>query len=65
MDVKKIAGVFVAFALAVPIIATTSPAALALIDIALVGVLYVIRRRRLAPNRDRPTRNGSMARMRT
>jgi hypothetical protein len=40
--------VLIAFVLAVPIIATAPPSALALIDIALIGALYVIRRRRVS-----------------
>ena len=47
MDAKKLTGVLMAMVLAAPIIATAPPAALALIDVALIGALYVIRRRRL------------------
>jgi hypothetical protein len=47
MDAKKLSGVLIAFVLAVSIIATAPPAALAWLDIALIGALYVVRRRRL------------------
>jgi hypothetical protein len=46
MDAKKLSGVLLAFVLAVSIIATAPPAMLALIDVALIGALYAIRRRR-------------------
>lgn len=48
MDVKKLAGLLMAFVLAVPIISTAPPGTLALVDFGLIGLLYVIRRRRLA-----------------
>jgi hypothetical protein len=47
MDAKKLSGVLIAAVLAVPIIASAPPAVLALLDVALLGALYVIRRRRL------------------
>lgn len=47
MDVKKLAGALLAFALAIPIIATAPPETLALVDVGLIGVLYLLRRRRL------------------
>ena len=48
MDVKKIAGLLLAVLLVVPLIATAAPGTLALIDVGLVGLLYVMRRRRSA-----------------
>jgi hypothetical protein len=47
MDAKKLSGVLLAFVLAVSIITTAPPAVLALLDVALIGALYVVRRRRL------------------
>lgn len=46
MEVKKLAGLLLALLLAVPVIATAPPGALALIDVALIALLYVIRSRR-------------------
>jgi hypothetical protein len=46
MDAKKLTGVMIAFVLAASIIATAPPGVLALTDVALIGALYVIRRRR-------------------
>jgi len=46
MDVKKLAGLLLALVLAVPVIASAPPSALALMDVALIALLYVIRRRR-------------------
>ena len=46
MDAKKLTGVLIAFVLAISIIATAPSGVLALIDVALIGALYVIRRRR-------------------
>ena len=48
MDAKKLTGVMIAVVLAVPIIATARPGTLALVDIGLIGLLYVVRRRRSA-----------------
>jgi len=48
MDAKKLTGVMLAFLLAISIIATAPPGLLALIDVALIGALYVIRRRRVS-----------------
>jgi len=48
MDVKRLAGLLIAFVLAVPFIATAPPGTLALVDIGLIGLLFVVRRRRLA-----------------
>ena len=49
MDAKKLTGMLIAVVLAVAIIATVPSGTLALIDVGLVGLLYVIRRRRLTP----------------
>jgi hypothetical protein len=46
MDAKKLSGVLIVFVLAVSIIATAPPPVLAVLDVALIGALYVIRRRR-------------------
>ena len=46
MDAKKLTGVLIACLLAVLIIATAPPSVLALIDVALIAALYIIRRRR-------------------
>jgi hypothetical protein len=46
MDAKKLTGLLIAVALALPIIATAQPETLAVIDIGLIGLLYVVRRRR-------------------
>jgi xanthosine utilization system XapX-like protein len=46
MDVKKLAGMLIAFSLAVLIIRTAAPGTLAVIDVGLIGLLYVIRSRR-------------------
>ena len=46
MDAKKITGMLIAVVLAVPIITTAPSGALALIEVGLVGLLYVVRRRR-------------------
>ncbi len=48
MDVKKLAGLLLAPAFGVPVIATASPGTLALLAFGLSGLLYFIRRRRLA-----------------
>ena len=48
MDVKKLAGLLIASVLAVSVIATAPPSTLALMDLGLIGLLYVIRRRREA-----------------
>ena len=50
MDVKKLAGVLIAFSLAVLIIRTATPGTLAVIDVGLIGLLYVIRSRRTSEN---------------
>ena len=50
MDAKKLTGMLIAVVLAVPIIATAPSGTLALIDVGLIGLLYVIRRRRLTPS---------------
>ena len=47
MDVKKFAGLLLALVLAVPFIATAAQGTLALVDIGLIGLLFVVRRRRL------------------
>jgi hypothetical protein len=60
MDAKKLSGVLIACALAVSIIAAAPPAALAMLDVALIGALYVIRRRRSAG----PVMTGSQRRSR-
>jgi hypothetical protein len=49
MDAKKLTGMLIVVVLAVPIIATAPSGTLALIDAGLIGLLYVIRRRRLTP----------------
>lgn len=54
MDAKKLTGGLVAVALTAPIIATAQPGTLALIEIGLIGLLYVLRRRRLALEAFRP-----------
>jgi xanthosine utilization system XapX-like protein len=46
MDVKKLAGMLIAFSLAVLIIRTAAPGTLAVIDVGLIGLLYVIRSQR-------------------
>jgi hypothetical protein len=51
MEAKKLSGVLIAVVLAVPIIANAPPAALALLDVALICALYVIRRRRVTGDR--------------
>jgi len=51
MDAKKLSGVLFAVVLAIPVIATAPPAMLGLLDVALIGALYVIRRRRLTGTR--------------
>ena len=48
MDVKSFAGMLIVFVLTVAIIATGSPGTLALLDIGLIGLLYVLRHRRSA-----------------
>ena len=48
MDVMKLAGLTMASVVVVPIIATAPPGTLAWLECALVGLLYVMRRRRLA-----------------
>ena len=47
VDAKKLTGVLVAAVLTVTIAATAEQDTLALIDIGLVGLLYILRRRRL------------------
>jgi len=46
MDTKKLTAVLVATVLTVPIIATAEPGTLALIEVGLVGLLCVLRKRR-------------------
>ena len=46
MDAKKLTGVLIAVVLAVLIIATARPGTLAWVDVGLIGLLYVVRRRR-------------------
>jgi hypothetical protein len=46
MDVRKLGGLLLALVLAVPVIASAPPGALALLDFALIALLYVIRSRR-------------------
>ena len=46
MDAKKVAGLLIAVAVGVPIIATAGPGTLAVIEVGLIGLLYCIRRRR-------------------
>ena len=46
MDVKKLAGLLLALVFAVPVMASAPPSALALMDVALIALLYVIRCRR-------------------
>lgn len=46
MDVKKLAGLLLGLLLAVSVIASAPPSALALMDVALIALLYVIRCRR-------------------
>ncbi|HVY82160.1 MAG TPA: hypothetical protein VG994_14315 [Steroidobacteraceae bacterium] len=48
MDAKKLTGVLMGTVVAVTMIASAPPTLLALIEVALIGALYVIRRRRLA-----------------
>ena len=48
MDAKKVSGVLAAAVVAVTIIATASAETLMLIEAGLIGLLYGIRRRRLA-----------------
>jgi hypothetical protein len=48
MDAMKLTGIVVAVVLTVPIVANAEPGTLALIEIGLVGVLYMLRRRRLS-----------------
>ena len=50
MDVTKLAGVIIALAVAVPVITVAPPGTLALIDVGLIGLLYVIRKRRAHPS---------------
>jgi hypothetical protein len=47
MDVKKVTAVLIAVVLAVLIIATAPPGTLALVDVGLIGLLYIVRRRRV------------------
>ena len=46
MDVKKLAGLLLTVTIAVPVITAAPPGALALMDVALIALLYVIRCRR-------------------
>ncbi|MEP7247642.1 MAG: hypothetical protein ABI885_28700 [Gammaproteobacteria bacterium] len=46
MDVKNFAGMLIALVLTVGLIATGSPGTLALLDVGLIGLLYVLRQRR-------------------
>jgi hypothetical protein len=46
MDVKKVAGLLMVIVIAVPIVATAPPGTLALMELGLIGLLYVIRCRR-------------------
>ena len=48
MDAKKLGGLMIALVVIVPIIATAPPGTLAWLECGLVGLLYVMRRRRLA-----------------
>lgn len=48
MDAMKLTGMVVAVVLTVPVVANAEPGTLALIEMGLVGALYVLRRRRLA-----------------
>jgi MYXO-CTERM domain-containing protein len=48
MDAKKLTGMLVAVLIVVPILATAPPSTLALVEVALVGLLFGIRRRRVA-----------------
>ena len=48
MDAKKLTGTVIAVVLTVPVSASAEPGTLALIEIGLIGMLYVLRRRRLA-----------------
>ena len=46
MDVKKLAGFLVALLIAAALIANANPGTLGVLDIGLIGLLYIIRRRR-------------------
>ena len=48
MDAKKLTGMLVAVLIVVPILATAPPSTLALVEAALIGLLFGIRRRRVA-----------------
>jgi len=48
MDAKKFTGMLVAVLIVVPILATAPPSTLALVEAALIGLLFGIRRRRVA-----------------
>lgn len=58
MDVRKLTGMAIVFAVTAPMMITMAPPEmLALIDAGLIGMLYVVRRRRLArPRTDRRSR---------
>jgi hypothetical protein len=46
MDAKKLAGIFIALLIAAGLIANANPGTLGVVDIGLIGLLYIIRRRR-------------------
>ncbi len=48
MDAKKIGGVLIAMVLLVAIAGTANPETLAWMDVGLIGLFYVVRRRRIS-----------------
>jgi hypothetical protein len=54
MDAMKVAGLMVAGVVAVPFIAAANAEVLALIEVSLIGLLYVVRRHRLSEKAQRP-----------
>jgi hypothetical protein len=48
MDAKKLTGMLVAVLVVVPILATAPPSTLALVEAALIGLLFGVRRQRVS-----------------
>jgi hypothetical protein len=46
MDAKKLTAMLIGVLLAVPVLTAASQGTLAVIDVALIGLLYIVRRRR-------------------
>jgi hypothetical protein len=54
MDAMKVAGLMVAGVVAVPLVAAANAEVLTLIEVSLIGLLYVVRRHRLSEKAQHP-----------